>query len=1174
MQKRDLKTPLLSSLLVILIFLGGILVFTSLQTPTGEQTLDSCQPNFYGKQLIVDASTSKDLLTTLNQDVLSTLQKITSQSFTLKNTPSCTQAIYLLRTTSPLLDKAPSTVKTQIPTLKSKTKETFLITSINDQLWIVSNSEGGLEHGIYYYLEQLGMRWYFPNEHWTITPKKTDIRLPLNQIRQPKVVSFSFFGTGGFGSAPPGLSEDANPVSRWGQWFRRNQFPDEYHPGGHSFEVFNLNYQTELRKDPLYFAEINGVRQKLWDKCLGEICNQKYDYTYNGKIDCKSPQAMLTYAETKDTSGKNHHGQVLGTPSVTVGKYGQAYSFDGKSAIAGQATVGLYKTFKGDLTLSAWIKTTNVQNSFIFGYKETPEKQFAAYLSKDQTLSTPGKKIIVIQTDGTKNTDKTLKNVNTISTSDLSNEWTHIAVVRTVNSASLTTQTQLYINGKLQNTHQEAGIFDLQRQTDFWIAQDEDRKDGYNGLIDEVQVYQRSLTGAEIGQLFNHVSVDTTNLLLTYPFDQEAEQFCEDKTDYSTYGGIIKFFADSKIANLEKWIKINPEGLNAWGFSIEPSDGSAEDESQKAKDLLRNGPYLPHQDKDSSTSDRVFHFANQIAKETNRRDPGKYVSLYAYSSHSSVPTIPLEKNILVKIAQPGEKSVKAWKQKSDTNPNGKIKLGGYDYWAITTSSRSLPLLSYDRSIDEFRTWEQNDLESIGLESTYSSGAIGTIMYSASKLAWDQDTDTNALMEEFYENSFGPAKEPMKRMLTRWNKKFLLMNYELGASYHDILEADALAKTAKDPAIQARINDYKLYLNYLRLHYEYVTSKKGTAEKTVATEALLRYIWRIDASAMIHSYQLYRSVLSDIGIDPSADKSLVKKWDIQNKNPDIYNPTYLATPTNEELDQLMKEGAAKYQYIPLQTFDYSDKLVPLNLVPPTPGQTYFTQVYKGTGDFEFYTNGEKETSFEIRTSLDNTGLKVSTVDGEIVYSTTVALLPGTKIGKVTVPKLPKGDYHIDYDGSAYGYGFNVPSETPFVAVNPIRMGGTAAGTGLGYFFIPKGIDRVIIFSYGNADSAKIYAPSDYKHPYPFQNIADNEIVFETNGMDGQIWGERDMGSTRETRFINTPEQIAPSPEQLLVPENVAKETTPTERAAPIYKINRATLSRLAFRLLDKLKQTIR
>ena len=121
--------------------------------------------------------------------------------------------------------------------------------------------------------------------------------------------------------------------------------------------------------------------------------------------------------------------------------------------------------------------------------------------------------------------------------------------------------------------------------------------------------------------------------------------------------------------------------------------------------------------------------------------------------------------------------------------------------------------------------------------------MGIGQYLASHLMVGHPCGRPALIEDWYENAFGPAKAPMKRMLERWARHWRPISSELGNSYADIAEAEKLA--AGNAAVLARVDDYARYLHYLRLHCEYLQRAPGYENAS----RLVAYLFSINDSRM-------------------------------------------------------------------------------------------------------------------------------------------------------------------------------------------------------------------------------------------------------------------------------------------------------------------------------------
>lgn len=143
--------------------------------------------------------------------------------------------------------------------LAQGSKEACCVFPEEGRLWLIARSDIGLSHAVYLYLEQLGCRWYYPGENWTIIPRRDDIRLSEPIVAAPVFRSRLFAGTGGFGGKLP-LDPERRNESRWNDWQRRRRFGGEFRVSGHTGEAFNQQHRAELEAHPEWRAMIDGQR--------------------------------------------------------------------------------------------------------------------------------------------------------------------------------------------------------------------------------------------------------------------------------------------------------------------------------------------------------------------------------------------------------------------------------------------------------------------------------------------------------------------------------------------------------------------------------------------------------------------------------------------------------------------------------------------------------------------------------------------------------------------------------------------------------------------------------------------------------------------------------------------------------------------------------------------------
>ncbi len=244
-QSRKLRrSPRASTVLVFQLMMG--ILFASF--------LCAAQAQNYGRRIIVPAHTDQRLDAAVD-DLSEALGRITGHDFAVSDTWEDDGAAIVL--THAEHDAVPSDLGER---LGAKDRETFLVYSdAPEHLWIVANHYKGLSHGIYYYLELLGCRWYYPNTNWEFFPELDDVTVEVDVLREPDFITRSFFGTGGFGPSNP-VDPGLEMRDRWRDWQRRNRFGEQLITYGHVGHGFSRRYEEQLRTNPEFRPEIDGER--------------------------------------------------------------------------------------------------------------------------------------------------------------------------------------------------------------------------------------------------------------------------------------------------------------------------------------------------------------------------------------------------------------------------------------------------------------------------------------------------------------------------------------------------------------------------------------------------------------------------------------------------------------------------------------------------------------------------------------------------------------------------------------------------------------------------------------------------------------------------------------------------------------------------------------------------
>ncbi|MFT3743531.1 MAG: Ig-like domain repeat protein [Pyrinomonadaceae bacterium] len=183
---------------------------------------------------------------------------------------------------------------------------------------------------------------------------------------------------------------------------------------------------------------------------------------------------------TRDIAGGND-GTFAGTTAYAPGKVDQAFSFNGSTLVSRSAPSTLNLS-GNQVTLDGWINPSVVSGDAIyFGKTANASNDFVVLRIFNQLVG-------IVKVNGTE--------VTAISGFDPpANTWTHIAM--TYNGSSV----QLYVNGVAAGTPASGSGNITNDGVPFYIG---GRGDGkfFNGLIDEVEVFDRALSLAEINSIY------------------------------------------------------------------------------------------------------------------------------------------------------------------------------------------------------------------------------------------------------------------------------------------------------------------------------------------------------------------------------------------------------------------------------------------------------------------------------------------------------------------------------------------------------------------------------------------------------------------------------------------------------------------------------------------------
>lgn len=196
-----------------------------------------------------------------------------------------------------------------------------------------------------------------------------------------------------------------------------------------------------------------------------------------------------------DSSTSTNDATLNGSATFDTGQVGQAFSFDGTSD-ATAATAGL-PSGSGDRTIAFWVNGSNmaVGNTMLFGWGNLAGQEMSSIVLG--LGNAPSRKV------GFWGWSADFESVSTLS----DDTWYHVAFTLSGTSGDI------YINGALDNSA-TLPVLNTPTGTNLFFGNFSGIMGNFDGLLDEVTVYDRALSATEIQTLATVPEPATLSMLL------------------------------------------------------------------------------------------------------------------------------------------------------------------------------------------------------------------------------------------------------------------------------------------------------------------------------------------------------------------------------------------------------------------------------------------------------------------------------------------------------------------------------------------------------------------------------------------------------------------------------------------------------------------------------------
>ncbi len=574
---------------------------------------------------------------------------------------------------------------------------------------------------------------------------------------------------------------------------------------------------------------------------------------------------------------------------------------------------------------------------------------------------------------------------------------------------------------------------------------------------------------------------------------------------------VRELWVADRLKKLEADMARFPNDPRSASVSVEPADGADHCECAKCRKI-------------GTVSDRAFDLANHTARAVAAKHPGKLVNLYAYNVHAAPPNFSVEPNVVVLVAPyafqrtglPGDELVKAWAPRAN-------HLGVYDYWAIPDWANCEPVLAYERgTAKKIRFWHGQGVRAFLGESSFSAGNVGLTWYLASRLLWNPQADERAIVNEFFDLAYGPAQAPMRRMHERWAAGYLLSEHELALAFRDLAEARRLAPNS---AIRARIDDFVLYAEYLRLWRAYWETEPKSPTRLDRADELIRYLWRIYPSAMVHSFRMYQLIALR---HERGNPRLLEKWPQKDASAAAWQN--LAEPDEVEVAAMLENGLRDFTPLEFEPREFGEKLQPLHRPEKISDELVQTPEFAGTHEFEFWAPPEVDRivlPMRCGKREDYPGNLVLVLgpDGEEIHRHTAP--SDGAWHDLTIPISQSGNHRMIIHDQKIFFRLKAPRNLPFVVKGWKASPALPAKV---YFQVPPGISNLAI-----AQESVV--------PLKIHDATGNEVAQSPKKLflveipasaGGEIWSLSNFKTYRPLRLLNAANVFSFAKEGMMVP----------------------------------------
>jgi hypothetical protein len=320
-------------------------------------------------------------------------------------------------------------------------------------------------------------------------------------------------------------------------------------------------------------------------------------------------------------------------------------------------------------------------------------------------------------------------------------------------------------------------------------------------------------------------------------------------------------------------------------MNISPSDGGGFCECERCRALDVPG-VLSYDRKHVQLSDRIFTYANEVARRVREKNPAKSCGMFAYTYYNKPPVkiAELEPNLYLSFvyqsaAHRDPENLREWRE----SVSGWQKLGarmvvregwGNHYYHDMAFIHDRQILA-----------NLAEASSLGFVAAYGEGSksfatMAPNFWAITHMMWDPKRDITNVMPDFYHSAYGPAAKEMEAFFgaysraldTNWPKRDRVVD-ATGIAYANVIAAwgklipitaiEEAEKQLQGAEVKAPAGEYADRVKFHRFGHEYTK---------VMLQLLANYKQLSELGVKIEFTSSEKAVLDD----PAARDALLKR----------------------------------------------------------------------------------------------------------------------------------------------------------------------------------------------------------------------------------------------------------------------------------------------------------